>query len=123
MYTPIQNKLKTAAFTTAIILLALSVFPAAAQIEDIQNAKCIGLNIACGANLQGFIFNVIDVFLLLVGVIALGALIYGGFKYITSLGNDEDINKGKRIVIYAVVGLIVVGVSAVIVNFVIDRVI
>ena len=37
--------------------------------------------------------------------------IYAGFLYVTAYGNDEQIQKSKKVIIYAVVGLILVILS------------
>jgi len=61
--------------------------------------------------------NIINAVLGLVSAVAVMALIYGGIKYITSLGNEDDAAKAKRVILYAIIGLIVIALSAVIVNF------
>lgn len=44
----------------------------------------------------------------LVGAIFVILFIYGGFLWMTSAGNDEKINKAKKIFTYAVIGVLVV---------------
>ncbi len=60
--------------------------------------------------------------LYIVGAIALIMLIYGGFQYIISGGNEEAVEKAKKIITYAVIGLIVVIISWVIVYAVIGEI-
>lgn len=38
-------------------------------------------------------------------------LIYGGLKYMTSRGNQEGIERGKKIITYSVIGLVVILIS------------
>lgn len=57
----------------------------------------------------------IDVFLVVVGIITVGFLIYGGFRYITSAGNEEQAEAGKKAIQNAIIGLVVVILSYVIV--------
>jgi hypothetical protein len=55
------------------------------------------------------------------GVIAVIMIIFAGFTYVTSSGDDSKVKSAKNIILYAVVGLIVIVVSRIIVAFVIDR--
>lgn len=49
-------------------------------------------------------------------LLAMVMLIYAGFLYVTSLGNNEQSDKAKKIVIYVVIGLILIIFAWVIVN-------
>lgn len=65
-----------------------------------------------------FVSNLLQVVLGLVGVIAIVVIIYGGFTYMTSAGDTGKVQKGKSILIYGVVGLIVALSAFAIVRFV-----
>ena len=52
------------------------------------------------------------------GTVVILFLIYGGFIYLTSAGNDEAAEKGKKILINAVIGLVVIIMSTAIVTIV-----
>ncbi len=56
------------------------------------------------------------------GILAVAAIIYGGVVYITSVGDEKKAEKGKMIILYTVIGIIVVGGAAVVVNFIITLV-
>lgn len=82
----------------------------------------VGITLQAGANplpIGNVIFNIIAFILAFTAIIAVAAFVYGGFTYLTSGGGDEKIQRGKRTIIYAVVGIIVIMISAVIVNIVI----
>jgi len=66
-----------------------------------------------------FIGAIINVILSLLGIVAAAVLIYGGFVYITSTGDEQKISRAKSIILYAVIGLIVVGISGILVNVII----
>ncbi len=70
--------------------------------------------------------NFIEIFLGVVGLVAVAFLIYGGFRYITSAGNDETAESAKKTIQNAIIGLVVVILSYVIVaivaNFFINNV-
>ncbi|MCA9348395.1 TrbC/VirB2 family protein [Candidatus Saccharibacteria bacterium] len=65
-------------------------------------AQATGGNIS---NVENFIRNVIQIIAGLAGLIATGFFVAGGFGYITSSGNPENLEKSKRTLIYAAVGL------------------
>ena len=54
---------------------------------------------------EGFIRNVIQVIAGLAGLIATGFFVVGGFGYITSSGNPENLEKAKRTLLYSAIGL------------------
>lgn len=116
------------AFVAAILgIIAVVLIPheAAAQVGKIPGATCTLLGINCTGtdtdlNLIDLIIDIINVVLGLAGVIAAGFVIYGGIKYITSAGSDQQAAEAKRVILYAIIGLIVIGLSAVIVNVVIN---
>jgi hypothetical protein len=66
--------------------------------------------------------TVINIFSLIVGVISVIMIIIGGLKYITSGGNDSNVAGAKNTILYAVIGLVIVALAQVIVNFVLNKV-
>jgi len=55
------------------------------------------------------------------GALAFLLLVISGLRYTLSGGNAEKVAESKRMIIYTLVGLIVIGLAASIVNFVLDR--
>jgi ABC-type Na+ efflux pump permease subunit len=76
----------------------------------------------CTPGLRGLVLKMVNWVLLFLGLIATGFLIYGGFLYITSAGNDENINKAKKLIMYAAIGIIVILIASVLVNALVDMV-
>lgn len=58
-------------------------------------------------------------FLGVVGTVALAMFVYGGILWLTSGGASEKIEKGRKIFVWAVIGLFVIFSSYLLVNFVI----
>lgn len=56
----------------------------------------------------------------LAAVIALAALVYGAVVFITSLGDESKASQAKKIILYAIVGLIVLGAAGIVVNVAIN---
>lgn len=61
----------------------------------------------------------VNAFLTICGVVAVVMIIVGGFKYTTSAGDPGAVTKAKNTLIGAIVGLVIVVLAYVIVNFVI----
>lgn len=51
-----------------------------------------------------------------VGIVAVIVIIYGGYMYMTAAGSDEQRKRGRTILTWAIVGLIVVILAVVLVN-------
>lgn len=71
-------------------------------------------------DLPGTILGIVNFVLILVGILALAFLVYGGFLYITSRGDEDQVATAKSIIVNAVIGIIVIGVAAALVNFVVN---
>jgi type IV secretory pathway VirB2 component (pilin) len=51
-------------------------------------------------------------------VLAVAALILAGFKYILALGNEEKVENATRSLIFALVGLVIVFIAPLVVEYV-----
>src|SRR5690606_23973729 len=60
--------------------------------------------------------TIINYFLGFLGIITLALIIYGGFMYVTAGVNEAGADTGKKILTYAAIGIIVILLSFVIVN-------
>jgi len=72
-------------------------------------------------SLQDLVANMIDVVFVLAGVVAVIFLIIGGFGYVTSAGNPEAAEKAKSTIANALVGLVVIFIAALLVNFILVK--
>jgi len=64
----------------------------------------------------------INLGLAIVGIIAVGFLIYGGFRYITSAGNDEVAEGAKKTIQNAIIGLVIIILSYTIITVIINAI-
>lgn len=119
------------------LLLLLAFAPVAVvQAQDgpeLQTSLCGGaefLQLGAGGdcdssvpqdNINDLITSVVNIFSMIVGVIAVIFIVYGGFKYITSGGDSGKISAAQQSIIYAIVGLVVVALAQIIVRFVLFR--
>lgn len=121
-----NSPLKTIAFVAGFLMLALSVYPAAAQVETVSRAACGFPYLDCSGDetlvdVNNFILTTISAFLILIGTLATIFLVYAGVIYISSSGNEEQASRAKRQVLYAVIGIILALSANIILNAVINR--
>lgn len=70
------------------------------------------------SNVENFIRSVIQVVAGLAGLLATGFFVAGGFTYITSSGNPEQLDKAKRTITWSAIGLAIVIAAFVLANIV-----
>lgn len=135
MFKTLRNKI-IAVF--AFALLAAPIVAPVAYAEDAQIENCLGggatLSVGTGTNcptpandtgterVNGVITTIVNIFSLIVGIVSVIMIIFGGFKYITSGGDSGKVSEAKNTIIYAVIGLVIVAFAQFIVQFVLDRV-
>lgn len=90
--------------------------PAFAQMIDTMDRPTSMGPDAFDGSLRGAISTVINFFLFFLGLVAVAFIIYGGFLYITSQGDDGNTEKAKNIILYAAIGIVIILVSYAIVN-------
>lgn len=108
--------------------------PVMAVTFDSKNAACEGVggatgNVVAGTNacdaeagkVSSVVRTAIRVFQVIVGLIAIFYLIYGGLKFITSTGSSDGVKAGRNTIIYSAIGLIIVMIAEGIVQFVLKR--
>jgi ABC-type Fe3+ transport system permease subunit len=74
-----------------------------------------------GLDLTTVIRAVINILSIVVGVVAVIMIIVAGLRYITSGGDSNGITSARNTLLYAIVGLVIVAMSQVLVQFVIHR--
>jgi len=92
-----------------------------ATLTVTNNSGCASTN-AAGNSLDTFITELVNIFSIVVGVVAVIMIIIGGFRYITSGGDSNNISSAKNTIIYAIIGLVVVALAQFIVQFVLSKI-
>lgn len=102
----------------------------AAFFDSSKDQACKGATISSGGGacdktagdkLNSVIRTIIDLFSVIVGIVAVVMIIVGGVKYITSGGASDKVTSAKSTILYAVIGLIVVALAQIIVRFVLSK--
>lgn len=98
-------------FTTFAPTIALAEDESCKKFNDLVKTLGAGdifTNLPKICDAQSFILWVISQALIYVGIIATLFVIYGGFMYVTSGGNDETAENAKKILTNSALGLVVV---------------
>lgn len=72
---------------------------------------------------NGVFGRITNVVLLIVGIVSVIMLIYGGLRYILSGGDSKKVTDAKNTILYAIIGLIISLLAYAIVNFVLTSVV
>lgn len=65
-------------------------------------------------SVEEFIINIIQFLLGLSALLAFAAIIYGGIRMVASFGSEGSVQTGKKVIQWAVIGLVVIMLSYVI---------
>lgn len=91
-------------------------------------AECIGAPVKdlnkggkelIGENGDGYLRDITNTLLFVVGAIAVIVIIIGGLKYVTADGDASKIKGAKDTILYAIVGIVIAILAFAIVNFII----
>jgi hypothetical protein len=115
------------------ILLVLAAPVAAQTSPEITQGLCAGVNLDVNdtnctggsdavSTINDLIRKVINLLSVIVGVVAVIMIMVGGFRYITSGGNDTGVTSAKNTILYAIIGLIIVALAQLLVRFVLRQV-
>lgn len=100
----------------------LSMIPAAGAAGSIlnpgDNPEAISSTTGGATSIRQLILTIINYFLGFLGLIAVVMVIYGGVTYVISAGEDEKIQSAKKIIMYALIGIIIVLLSFVAVRMI-----
>jgi len=111
---------KTLIIASVISMFALSVMPALALNVGLEYGTYTGLGTK---DLREGIMAIVNVLLGFLGIIAIIIVLYGGFVWLTSGGNEEKVSQAKKIITAGIIGLVIIFVSFAIASFVITQLI
>lgn len=108
-------------FYTLISLLAVdsiapvttpSGTPAGGSSDEIKSQLSGRINFLEGilpgqTNIADLIGNIVNYAFDFVGIIAVAMLVYGGFLYITSGGDEQKAKQGQSVMTYAIIGIVI----------------
>lgn len=100
------------------------------QLDDNQEGECIndqGMEVGGGLGLgkstddiRDQIRRLINVALGFLGIAGVVIVIYGGFLWMSAMGDDEKVEKGKKTIVAGAIGLVIIGIAWTIVSYVLS---
>ena len=84
------------------------------------SGSCSDASTTGAGSLEAVAKKVVNIFSIIVGIVAVIFVIYGGFRYITSGGDSGSVGNAKNTLIYALVGLVIVALAQLIVHYVLS---
>lgn len=129
MIQTIKNNITKLLVAAALLMPLLVPVTVSAQPniqESLKQGSCLDVTAQCTTDdspdqINSLITTVINIFSLVVGVVAVVMIIIGGLKYITSSGDSNNVTSAKNTILYAIIGLVVVALAQFIVKFVLER--
>lgn len=110
-----MKKIATGLAALGGVLAALPVFAGADLGKTINGGLNFGTIVGWGTqDLKTVIMLVINVIMGFLGIVAVVIILWGGFKWMTAGGNEEQVGESKKLIIAGVIGLaIVIGAWAI----------
>ncbi len=113
------TQLKSFLLRTAAAVACLGPVQALAQLDNSDIGNITGSDIGSG-NLKEAIVVVIQYILGFVAIVAVVVIVIAGIRFIVSAGEEGEKEKAKKMIIYALIGLVIILLAEAIVNFVLD---
>ena len=79
-----------------------------------------GANTVYGSG--GILDKIINLVSIIIGVVAVFAIIVAGFMFITSGGDSAKINTAKNTILYVIIGLVIVAIAQLVESFIINKI-
>ena len=125
----LRNVIYSLLFVTCLVLASLVKPVSAFTCPDktVREGESVSALSECNVektegekSLMSNVNMLINVFASVMGFLAVGMIIYGGFMLLTAQGDPARIKRGKDVVLYSVIGVILVMLAYAIVNFVMN---
>ena len=69
-----------------------------------------------GSDPTGVLTNIVNAFLIIGGILAVAAVVVGGYQIMMSQGDPAGIEKGKKTITQAIIGVIIISASMIILH-------
>jgi len=110
---------KIVTLATFGVIFALTVMPALATLDT-----GIGYGTATGLGTKDIregVMSIVNVLLGFLGILAIIIILWGGFRWLTSGGNEEKVGEAKKIITAGIIGLVIILTAYAIALFVVEQ--
>ena len=136
MFKSLRRMMAVAGASLMLAFLPAVALPVAVHADSIGDCLNQGSTLTTGSGsnctpgdtstgtqkIQDIVTTIVNIFSVIVGIVAVIMIIWGGFKYITSGGDSGNITGAKNTIIYAIIVLFIVALAQFIVQFVLNKV-
>ena len=104
---------------------AIAVLAPLAAIAAVDTGSELGatFGLGTGTDVKQAIINIVGFLLTFLGLIAVVIILYGGFQWMTSAGNEERVTSARSTLTAGLIGLIIILAAFAITQFVINTII
>ena len=101
---------------------AIAVLAPLAAFAQVDTGGTLGatFGLGTGTDVKSAIVNIVKFLLTFLGLIAVIIILYGGFRWMTSQGDQGHVDEAKKIISAGVIGLIIIVSAYAIATFVIN---
>lgn len=113
-----KSFLKQSIIVMTLVAAGLTLFhfvPVFAQAEG-ANVELVDKWTGGATDIRTLVLTIVNYILGFLSVIAVIMIIFGGMLYVTAAGKQESIDKGKKIIMYTIIGIVIIMLSFVVVN-------
>lgn len=102
----------------AIALFFTTFIFSGATFADAFGTGDIRVDAAADGDLKSSIITMLNYFLTFIGILLVAIIIYAGFRIIVSQGEEDELTKGRTMIVYAIIGIVIIFLSYTIVGFI-----
>src|SRR3989339_632512 len=108
-----------AAIVMVFLFSTMAILPVSAQDIGLDYANNLDLQAANESDPKQMAVDIVKYLMTFLGIIAVGVILLGGFKWMTAAGNEDKVAEAKKLIIAGVIGLIIILCAFAIVTFVV----
>ncbi|PIT98133.1 MAG: hypothetical protein COT71_02445 [Candidatus Andersenbacteria bacterium CG10_big_fil_rev_8_21_14_0_10_54_11] len=112
---------RSVSYLCSLIAACIVFLPSAAYaIDPVPAPSGLPSGVSGNTKVVPTLLRLINIFLGIIAIIAVIVIIIAGFRLIISGGDEESARAARRQILYAIIGLVVIILSVVVVNFIIS---
>ena len=118
-FTDIRKSPVLMGIIAAITLVYITLlFSGGDVLADAFGTDNVRVDAAQDGDLKSSIITMLNYFLGFIGILLVAIIIYAGFIIIVSQGEEDELTKGRTMIVYAIIGVVIIFLSYTIVGFI-----
>jgi len=118
-FTDIRKSPVLMGMIAAITLVYITLlFSGGGALADAFGTTDVKVDAAQDGDLKSSIITMLNYFLGFIGILLVAIIIYAGFRIIVSQGEEDELTKGRTMIVYAIIGVVIIFLSYTIVGFI-----